>query len=666
MWDSDGNIIQAHSVRDVHFHGPPPGAGPGVLQQLPVPPAVFVDRDPILAWMGERVAAAWGAGRPAFMALHGPAGVGVRSVLRRYWVDNAGLFADGVLRVRFGEGQSVAEALADVLADFEVDRRELPASEAARQGRLLTVTHSKNVLVVLEGVESAAQVEPFLVNSPRSAVVVLSRAPIRHLLRLGFQARAVTPLEERFGLELFDRVLGVGWHVEAGVEPAALVRACGGYPLAMQATAAQIAGAPEWEVADLVRAIARRGLEALDPESQEHVRVSFEGSYLRLSPAAARAYRLVVGYHPGSTVLVDGAAAMLGVAEAEAVSALVALSDARLLERTGADTFEFHTVAHWHARDRAERDEPRAEVAAAVERVVGWYLEQAVAHDRVLSSRPRLGGLYQVAATVRPTRAQAWAWLERRRPNLRAAVTLAERFQMPELVWQLCEALWGVYHVHRHYDEWIATHRSGVEAAVQLGDARVRMRMTSQLGSALLNVADLDEAAAAFAESHRAADEAGDPVGRQSALEWSGKVAARRGRTADALAFFDQSWHVAATEAPEHERPRMFALLSLQRARVLLAATEHEQAAAAARQALAHFQDTGETDNTAKSLLVLAQAAAGLGDPAAAGHARAAVDLFQEDKSASGEADALEVLLAVAPDDEVQTRLTFLRDQAGG
>lgn len=628
-----------------------------VTQQLPLPPAEFVDRDPLLAWMTERFTAARRVGRTAYLALYGPAGVGVRSLVHEWYARQSEWFPDGSLRVPLGDDALVSEALGDALADVGAPRAEQPLSVAARTNRLRSLTREMRLLVVLAEVSSAAQVEPFLLNSPGSAVVAISRTHIRKLDTMGFEAKPVQPLDERFGLELFDRMLGAGW--SRGARPESVARVCGGYPLAIRATAAQIASTPEWGVGDLLRDLAGRGLGALDAESQDYVRDSFDRAYERLSTAQARAYRVIVGLYPGSTVFVDAASVMLDEPAERVRELLAGLASAQLLTRVSADGFVRHDVAHWHARDRAEAGESFPRLRADVERVVRWYLEQTVRRDRALSERPRIGPLYQETAPAPVTRTAALDWLEERRGNLLAAVPLAERFQLPDVVWQLCEALWGVYHLHRHYEEWITTHRAGVEAATQLGDPRVRMRMTSQLASALLGVGDLDEAAQAFVESHRAADEAGDPVGKQSALEWLGKIATRRGEFDVAMDYYDRSWAVAASEVPEDLRPRMFALLWLQRARTAVLAGVRDKAQAAAEHAVEYFEGTDERDNLAKSLLVLAKAA---GDVTAA---RRAAELFVADGSTRGEADALEIVVATAPEADDVARLNLLRERLG-
>lgn len=618
-----------------------------VLQQLPMPPAVFVDRAPALRSIVQAFDEARAGNRTALVAVHGAVGVGVRSLVRKSYWDRPARFANGAIRVRLGDPvhrdpQALGDAIGSVLVDLGVPPAELPASIEDRQKRLLTKTFPLSVLLVLEEVTSAAQVEPFLLNSPTSVVVVISRSRIRRLTALGFVQVAVEPLEPKFGLELFEEALGPSWCSVDDVRPESVVRACGGYPLAIRTTAAQLATTPDWEVAELIRQLSQRGLSALDQDSQEYVRESFDRAYDGLSAEIGQAYRLVVGLHPGNTITIDSASVLLGARTTHTRDLLAALASAQLLTRVAADRFEFHDVAHWHARDCVERDESVEDRAAAARRITTAFLDAAVHHDRALSRRPRVGPRYQELDNAEPpARSEALAWLEDHLSALRAAVVLAERYRLDELSWQLCEAIWGVCHLHGHFDDWITTHRIGVAAAARLRDHRASMRMCSQLGSALLRTCCLDDAQAMFAESLRLAGVVGDAAGKQSALEWLGKIEAARGRNAAALDLMAASWRVAETEVEADLRPRMFAVLRLNRGRALAADGRREDAVTEVDPAVDYFAGTDETDNLAKTLMVRATAGACAAD------ARRAAELFRADGSLQSEAAARELLLSL-------------------
>lgn len=635
-----------------------------MLQQLPVPPAVFVDREDTLAELHAVLDAAHEAGRPAYVGVNGPVGVGVRSLVRKCYRERLWQFTDGAIRVCLDQSPgSVFDALGVVLVELGVAGAELPDSTETRHNRLLTITYPMSVLLVIEGVTSPAQVEWFRLNAPRSAVIAVSRSRLGHLRNQDFRLLSVAPLDDRFGLELFNRILGDSWCSVPEVRPESVVRACGGYPLAITTTANQIANTPQWAVGDFLRNLALDGLNALDPDSQRYVRESFDRAYGQLDPRTAGVYRLVVGLHPGDQIPAGAARALAGTTDPD----LAGLVNAHLMTQVGPDRFEVHDVARWHARDCVERWESREDQVTAVRRVLQWYLRAAVRHDRVLSDRPRIGPEYQRAATGSVSRESALNWLAEHRVALREAVSLAERYRLDDLAWQLCEAMWGVLHLGGHLDDWLITHRAGVAAALRTGQARAAMRMLSQLGSANLNAGNLDEAAECFAESGRQANVVGDTQGHQSALEWSGKVAAKRGDHDAALRLFAESEVVTASVAPE-ARPRTLALLALQRARVLLSLEQWAEAVAVIQPAVDHFAGTEETDNQAKTLLVLGQAMRHLnGSDAAIDLVRRSCLLFRADRSIRGELQALESLISWTsrPADEDVRRRAEIRVRLG-
>jgi tetratricopeptide (TPR) repeat protein len=559
------------------------------------------------------------------------------------------------LRVKLGDAvlgnpdEGLRNAVGGVLVGLDVPAGDLPVSLLDRKNTLLTKTFPLSVLLVLEDVANPGQIEPFLLNSPESAVVVVCRAPMLWMSQQGFRQFTVAPLDDRYGVELFDRMLGPGWCSVEGADPLAVARACGGYPLAITTTAAQIAMTPEWDVPELIRRLAERGLSALDIEAQQYVLDSFDRAYDALPDDVARAYRLVLGLHPGREFDLGAATALLDEPPHRAGARLAVLVRAQLLTQIAAERYRVHDVAHWHARDRAEERE--AALGDAARRVVSWYLDLAVRHDLVLSGRPRSGPRYRELNPV-GSRAEALSWLETNRASLCAAVGLAERHQHDDLVWQLCEALWGVLHLHGHHDDWITTHRMGVAAADRLAEPGAAMRMSSQLGAALLATGDFAGAREQFEASLRHARDAGhagdegDASGEQSALEWLGKVAAALGDLGEAQAYVDQSWQVTLTRVDPEKQPRTFALLRLQRGRLHRLAGHLDAALAEFVEAGKYFETTKETDNKAKVWLERGRVEQ-ITDDAASAVLRAQT-LFAEDGSLRGEAGALELLLEVA------------------
>jgi tetratricopeptide (TPR) repeat protein len=307
----------------------------------------------------------------------------------------------------------------------------------------------------------------------------------------------------------------------------------------------------------------------------------------------------------------------------------------------------------WHARAMASRELSEEDSVEIVRRVVEHYLDFTVARDARLSRRPRLGPRY--AGTVELAGAEdrrtILEELETRRETLLEAVLLTEKYQLDDLTWQVCEALWGLYHLHGPYEDWRRTHEIGLRAALRLGDQRVVMRMASQLGSAYLGLREYEKADVCFERSYEAAKQVSGPEGRtgeQSALEWRGKIAAKLGQGDQARQFYDKS-EAAARLAPAAEQPRMIALLELQRARLCVGLQCPDDGLRHVTKAKEYFDGTAEEDNKAKAWHVLGSALAGLKRYQESEDALfAALDIFGREGSKRSQIDVLETLVPVA------------------
>src|SRR5207249_183281 len=135
-----------------------------------------------------------------------------------------------------------------------------------------------------------------------------------------------------------------------------------------------------------------------------------------------------------------------------------------------------------------------------------------------------------------------------------------------DVAWQLCVALFKFLHMHGHTAAWLETHRVGVAAAKRAGDEAGLMQVTNQRGAAWIAAGDLEQAHADFTVSLAAAESAGHTLGKQSNLEWLGKVAARQGNFVEAFARYDESERAIDTAGagiPGDQAPRMRALLDL-------------------------------------------------------------------------------------------------------
>ncbi|WP_344879702.1 tetratricopeptide repeat protein [Allokutzneria multivorans] len=582
--------------------------------------------------------------RLARVMVYGPDSCGRMEMINKFAADQEeSFFPDGSILVEYGGPNAVGSvdaAVRNALIDLGEPVGEL-TSFAQKRTRLRTILRTRDVLMVLRGVTTRAQVDPFIVEQSGSALVVISARTIGALETDGFQPILVAGLDNVHALELFRRLT----RTASSTVEEKVVLACGGSPLLIGLLAAQIVERPH-RAERITRRFVELGPMALEGDVMEKMGTRLDVLLSTLEPRTAAAY-VKLGLHPGARFDFEAARALLGLSTEDTEDVLDELVQFHLLNGDD-DGYRFDPTVFWHARARAARE--LTDDTEIAQRIVEHYLDFTVHRDAQLSSRPRIGPRYRepVALAGPEKRKVLLAELEDKRETLLRVVLLAEKHGFDDLVWQFCEALWGLYHLHGHYEDWRRTHEIGFAVAKE---PIVKMRMASQLGSVYFALGEWARAEKLFAASAESARQVPGPaghIGEQSAFEWRGKICFRLGRYDEAAAFYDAS-EAAARLAPEAEQPRMLALLELQRARLRLKQTQFEAALTHAASAGEFFDGSTESDNKAKVLLVRGMALAGLRRDQEAEEALfAAVAIFAAEGSMRSELDTVLALREVA------------------
>jgi tetratricopeptide (TPR) repeat protein len=356
------------------------------------------------------------------------------------------------------------------------------------------------------------------------------------------------PMGDSAALELFGRVMGADRTAAEPDESRALARLSAGQPLALCVMAARLATHPRWPIRRLTAELAEehRRLRAMSLAGDVSVWAAFDTAYQALPAPQKRAYRMTA-IIPGPDFDVDLAAATLGGDPGGDRSGtrdlLDALTDACLLNEVDDSRYTLHDLVRLHAQERAEANP--GERQAALSRSVAWYLAQAVLADFTASpGRPRLNPMYDQARVSPSPHADAGAaldWLEARLPGLLAAVQAAHGAGLHRQAWQLCEALWNVFVLRKHFQQWIAAHHTGLAAARACEDPRAQARMHMQLGFALLTLHHYDEARQHFAGALELSRGNDDGMGISTALEHIGLVDLSEGSPGTAIAQFTRA-----------------------------------------------------------------------------------------------------------------------------
>lgn len=558
-------------------------------------------------------------GGPTVVVLTGMGGVGKTATALRWLADIQDRYAGDRLSVDLRgqdpeESRSPAAVLDGFLRDLGVAPRDIPVDPERLPERFRSLTAEQPVIVFLDNARTAAQVRPLMPGHPESLVVVTSRHTLAGLTASHAAVRVpVKPLHEGDAAALLTAMTG---HSTSAAE---LARACGGLPIALCVMGAQVAGQVHADLAEAASALGGPGAgdggsdpdwEVLSvPDDDLSVRAVFDASYGPLPPDAQRLYRHL-GLHPTSVVDVRAAASAVGLDTAAARRLLDVLVRASLLDVV-ADTgrYRMHDLVHAHAAARAA-EEPGAEREAAIDRILADYLERAVEADRVVSSRWRHGPAFaEPAEPAHPNPGSALDALERDRDNLVAAVRLAARTGRHAMVWQLCEALWGLFFMRRHFADWIETYRLGVDAGAQpTGDpvalARMRLHLAFAHFERNAGADDVAQARAGFTEALRSARAIGHARTVASALESLGLLELRAGEPALAAAYFADA--VEALEGVDHPRGR--ALLTHHLGRALALSGQDARAVARLERARQAFAVLPDPYNEARALTSLAEA----------------------------------------------------------
>lgn len=378
-------LVQVH--REILLDG---GDTAGSLRQLPHDIARFTGRSAELARLDELLAQDEPAGRepvPTIIAIDGAPGVG-KTTLAVHWAHQvARRYPDAQLYVNlrgYGPGDPVPpEAAAERMLRALGIRRELIPSDLDERSALLRSTLSGyDALILLDNARNSEQVRALLPGG-RGLVVVTSRAQLRELsIQDGARRVTLDPLPRQQSVDLLAAAVGNRWVAEDPTATATIVELCDRLPLALAIVAerAQRAGSLAAVMTELANEHAR--LDQLDTGGGSSLRATLSWSYRALDTDAAAMFGRL-GLLPASDIELRTAAALADVPVAHARITLDQLVSTHLVEQQRPDRYELHDLIRLYASEIAEREDV-ADRAAAIRRVLDWYLHTAVSADQML------------------------------------------------------------------------------------------------------------------------------------------------------------------------------------------------------------------------------------------------------------------------------------------
>ena len=584
-----GGSVQAGAIHgNVQFNlGSQDGAP--VPAQLPSS-GFFADRETELAELRRLTESPPDTGTPLIVVISGTGGVGKTTLGLRWLHQIRDSYGDGQLFVdlRGFSGQRPmppAEPLERFLRALGVDASNMPVDADELAALFRTLTSGRRLIVMLDNAISAAQVRPLLPGPGPALVVVTTRRRLSGLAADGARFVEVGPLNDDGALELLNRLLGADRIQNERDKAFELVALCGRLPLAVCASGARLAARRRWPIARVVHELAdeTRRLATLGGDDDEaSVQAVFNGSYGAIADDRVRRLYRLLGLHPGTDFEAGAAAALAESDHDEASQLLDTLAGANLLQEDQDDRYRFHDLVRLHARGEATETESETERDAAAARLTDWYLRATVAADlAIMPARWHLGVYYTDehrpevdAAAIFTGPEPALGWLERERSNLVAVIEHAYQRGLDDHAWQLCEAAWPLFLLHKHYQNWIDCHEVGLLAARRREDPKAEARMLTALALAYLNRHDFSAAIDHLGQVLRLDPPGGHRLGEATALENLGIALLATGQGERALEIFANAKAVFETLG----KARGVALMTRRLAEALSATGRHAEA----------------------------------------------------------------------------------------
>jgi DNA-binding SARP family transcriptional activator/tetratricopeptide (TPR) repeat protein len=517
------------------------------LRQLPGSIPNFVGRAAELDQLTARLdTASQARGTVVITSISGIPGIGKTSLAVHWARDHVDRFPDGQLYVNLrgfdpsGPPVDPAEAIRGFLDAFEVPARKVPTEPAAQGALYRSLVEGKQLVIVLDNARDTDQVRPLLPGSPSCLVLVTSRHQLTGLV-VRDHARRITldTLSTEEARELLAGFLGPARVAAEAAAVEEIILRCAHLPLALSIAAARAGADPDLPLSALVAELRqeRETLTALSTRDSQDtdLRTVFSWSYRALSPAAARLFRLL-GRHPGPEIGVQAAASLADLPEQQTRDLLTELTQVNLVRQHKPGRYQFHDLLHTYADELAGDD------AEATRRCLDYYLHATGLAMTEVDPR----GVPDIGTPPRHTPVfadgdQAVEWLDVEYPNLIAAATYAARHGWYHHAWRLPHLLQYYFDIRSRLHDWIATHRTALTAARELGDEHAQAEVLKNLGIAYWLGAKSDDALEHSEQALALYRAAGNHSGEGDTLNILGLIYERTGQYEKALNHYQQA-----------------------------------------------------------------------------------------------------------------------------
>ncbi|MEH1098379.1 AfsR/SARP family transcriptional regulator [Micromonospora sp. CPCC 205561] len=495
-------------------------------RQLPVPARHFVGREPILREL-DTLAEEADAHGGAIAVLHGTGGIGKTALAVRWAHRAATFFPDGQLFVNLRgfdprrQPLPPATVLRSLLGALGVTAEQIPADVEERASLYRSLLAERRMLIVLDNARGADQIRPLLPGGSGCMVVATSRNELTSLVAVeGARPFTLDLLSVEESRQLLNGRLG---EERLATDPQAvseLIACCARLPLALTIIAARAAAHPTFPLSTFSGELTgtQRRLDAVDGgDPLTEMRSVLSWSYQRLSAPVAQMFRLL-GLHGGTDIATTAAAHLAGRPTVHTRQLLTDLVRSHMVNEHIMGRYAMHDLLSAYAGELVTTHESEAERQRATRRLITYYLYAAASADVLVTPHRRRTPLPEPVSPLHELprftgHLEALGWLETERNNLTAAVRLAHDSGEHAIGWRLANLLWGLFHLGKYWDDWIATNRVGLACAQSCEDTSAEFTMHSSLGTAYRELGRFAEARQCHHSALR--------ISRRTADRWS-------------------------------------------------------------------------------------------------------------------------------------------------
>ena len=424
------------------------------------------------------------------------------------------LFADLQAHTPGREPVESGTALETLLRQLGLPAERIPASVADRAALWRAELSDRRLLIVLDNAAGAGHVRPLLPGVSGSLLLITSRRRLTGIDGAHVLSVDLLPAEDSVGM--FTQIV----EGRADAEPLAVLdvlHQCGFLPLAIRIAAARLQHRPQWTVSYLADRLRdqRRRLTELTAEDRS-VAAAFAVSYQQLEPGQRRMFRLL-GLHPGGDFEARAAAALAGVAPAQAEELLESLLDAHMLLQHEPGRYTFHDLLRQHARANSSAEDAPEACHGALTRLFDHCMQTAATAISLLYPysdpyRIRMSEPATDAASFAAA-AEAARWLDAERANLVAVGMYAAAHDWPAHVTQLAATLLPYLYDRGHLAVALTLHSEALRASREHGDKVGESRALADLGWVFWRIGRYEEAHDHCRQALRACQQAGDQSG---------------------------------------------------------------------------------------------------------------------------------------------------------